>query len=75
MQLEVIFANILREPAESMNDQTSPGNTKAWDSLKHIELVLAVEGAYSVKFTMPEITSVRSLGSVRQLLQTKGVAA
>ena len=75
MQLETIFANILREPAESMNDQTSPGNTKTWDSLKHIELVLAVEGAYSVKFTMPEITGVRSLGSVRQLLQTKGVAA
>ena len=75
MQLEVIFANILREPAESMNDETSPGNTRAWDSLKHIELVLAIEGAYSVKFTMSEIISLRSLGSVRQLLETKGVGA
>ena len=67
MQLEAIFSNILREPIESMSDETSPGNTRAWDSLKHIELVLAIEGAYSVKFSMPEITSLNSLGSVRQL--------
>lgn len=75
MQIETLFANILREPLDVINDETSPNNTKSWDSLKHIELVLAIEGAYSVKFSMPEITSLKSLASVRQMLQQKGVAA
>ena len=75
MQLEALFANILREPVDSMNDETSPRNTSNWDSLKHIELVMAVEATYAVQFTMPEIAGLNSLGNVRQLLQQKGVAA
>ena len=74
MQLETLFANILREPVDKMNDETSPRNSRNWDSLKHIELVMAVEATYSVQFSMPEIASLNSLGNVRQLLQQKGVA-
>ncbi len=75
MEIEALIANILREPIESISNETSPANTKSWDSLKHLELVLAIEGAYSVKFSMPEITSLRSVGAVRQALQAKGVSA
>lgn len=74
MEIETLFSNILREPVEAINNETSPTNTKAWDSLKHLELVLAIEGAYSVKFSMPEITSLRSLGGIREALQAKGVS-
>lgn len=75
MQLEALFANVLRESMDDMNDETSPRNTRTWDSLKHIELVMAVEATYSVQFTMPEIASLNSLGNVRQLLLQKGVSA
>ena len=74
MDIESLFANILREPLGSLNDETSPDNTKSWDSLKHLELVLAIESAYSVKFSMPEITTLRSLGAVREALQGKGIS-
>ena len=73
MQLESLFANLLQEPVESINDETSPRNTRSWDSLKHLEVVLAVEGAFSVQFSMPEIVGLDSLGKIRQLLQLKGV--
>ena len=75
MKLENLFANLLQEPLESINDDTSPRNTKSWDSLKHLELVMAVEGAYSVQFTMAEIVGLNSVGRVRELLRMKGVAA
>ncbi len=75
MQLETLFANLLQEPVESINDETSPRNTRAWDSLKHLELVMAIEGTYSVQFSMPEIVGLNSVGSIRQLLKLKGVDA
>lgn len=75
MQLEDLLANVLREPIEKITDETSPRNTSNWDSLKHIELVMAVEATYSVQFSMPEIASLNSLGNIRQLLQQKGVSA
>ena len=74
MKLETLFASVLNEPVESINDETSPKNTGSWNSLKHVSLILAIENAFSVKFTMPEITSVNSVSSIKQLLQAKGVA-
>ena len=73
MQLEAVFASLLQVPIESINEETSPRNTSSWDSLRHLELVMAIEGAYSVQFTMPEIVGLNSLGSIRQLLKLKGV--
>ncbi len=73
MQLEALFANLLQEPIESINEETSPRNTRSWDSLMHLELVMAIEGAYSVQFAMPEIVGLNSLGNIRQLLRLKGV--
>ncbi len=74
MKLETVFASVLNEAVESINDETSPKNTGSWDSLKHVSLILAIENAFSVKFTMPEITSVNSVSSIKQLLQAKDVA-
>ncbi len=73
MQLEAVFANLLQVPIESINEKTSPRNTSSWDSLRHLELVMAIESAYLVQFTMPEIVGLNSLGSIRQLLKLKGV--
>ena len=75
MQLESLFANLLKEPIELMNEETSPRNTRSWDSLKHLELVMAIEGAYAVQFSMPKIVGLNSLGGIRELLKTKGVEA
>ena len=73
MKLEAVFANLLQEPIESINEETNPRNTRSWDSLKHLELVMAIEVANLVQFTMPEIIGLNSLGSIRQLLKLKGV--
>ncbi len=75
MKLEALFSNLLQEPIESINEETSPRSTRSWDSLKHLELVMAIEGAYSVQFSMPEIAGLNSLGNIRQILKLKGVDA
>ena len=73
MQLETLFSNVLSEPLDEMNDETSPRTSKNWDSARHIELVLAIEAAYGIQFSMPEMTSLHSLGDVRRILENKGI--
>ena len=75
MQLENLFSNILAEPVESINDDTSPRTSKNWDSVRHIELVLAIEAEYGIQFTMPEMSSLHSLGDARRILEAKGIAS
>ena len=75
MTIRELVAEILGEPVANISDETSPETTRLWDSLRHIELVMAVETAYEVKFSPAEIMAVTSLGSLRDLLRQKGVSA
>jgi acyl carrier protein len=75
MKLEELFARTLRESVSVFSDAASPSTVRSWDSLRHIELVMAAEAAYGVRFEISEVTTIRTLGCMRGMLQQKGVAA
>ena len=72
MKLFEIVAGILTIDPKSLSDESSGLNTENWDSLRHIELMLAVETAFGVRFSMSEMVSMRNLGDMRKLLIEKG---
>jgi len=69
----IIFAEVLGVPLESITDATSPDTEPRWDSLKVMPLALALEAAFSVRFTTREILAMRTVGLVRKVLREKGV--
>ncbi len=74
MQLEQIVADVLAMPVSDISDDTSPKSTRNWDSLKHINLVLALEAGFGVKFAPSEIMAISSIADARTLLREKGAA-
>lgn len=68
-----VFAETLNVPVERITDETAPDNTTEWDSLKAMDLVAAIEEAFSVELTTAEIMAMRSVGRARAVLQKKGV--
>ena len=75
LKLEQIVAKVLAVDVSTISDASNAKNTPNWDSMRHIELLLAVEVAYGVQFTMAEITSMQNLGDMRRLLIDRGVDA
>ena len=73
MRLEEIFSRVLGIPVHHLADDSSPVTVPAWNSLKHIELIVEIEAAYRVRFARSEIASLRSVGEIRSLLSKKGV--
>ncbi len=73
MQLYNLIGKVLGVDATKLNDESNAQNTPKWDSLRHIEVVFAIENAFHVRFTMPEIAGLRKLGDIRQLLVQKNV--
>ncbi len=73
MQLYNLIGKVLGVDATKLNDESNAQNTPQWDSLRHIEVVFAIENAFHVRFTMPEIAGLRKLGDIRQLLVQKNV--
>lgn len=73
MQLFNIIGKVLGVDPTTLSDESDAQNTPKWDSLRHIEVIFAVESAFHVRFTMPEIANLRKLGDIRRLLMSKNV--
>ena len=73
MKLYELVAGVLNIDPSTLSNESSGLNTQNWDSLRHIELMLAVETAFGVRFSMPEMVSMQNLGDMRKLLIEKGV--
>lgn len=73
--LEELFARVLRVPIAVIEDSTTPKSLLAWNSLRHIEIVVAVENNYGVVFSTAEILALQSVKGFRETLSKKGVTA
>ena len=73
MTLIEVVAQVLGIDEALLNARSRPNNTEGWDSLRHIEVMLAIETAFDVRLTMVELTSLRDLGDVAAALRAKGV--
>lgn len=73
MKLNQIAARVLEVEPGKLDDQSCVRNVGSWDSLRHIEMIFAIESAFFVRFTMVEIAALQSLGEIRNSLITKGV--
>ncbi len=73
MKLTSLIASVLDIDENTLTDESNAKNTPNWDSARHIDLLLAVEVAFGVQFSMPEITGMQNLGDMRGLLRSKGV--
>lgn len=50
-----IFADIFGVPVESIQPDSSPETIETWDSMAHLNLVLALEQEFQVQFAPEEI--------------------
>ena len=73
MTLVEVVAQVLNIDPAILNARSRPNNTEGWDSLRHIEVMLAIETAFEVRLTMTELTSLRDLGDVGEALRKKGI--
>jgi acyl carrier protein len=60
-QVLQIVSQVLGLPVEEINEQSSPDNVEAWDSLRHMNLILALEEAFSIQFTDTQIMEMLSV--------------
>lgn len=44
-----------------------------WDSLKHMELVVALECTYGIELTFDEIVSIETIADIQIVLSARGI--
>ena len=73
-KVKFVFSSVLGVSDANLSDETSPDNTKEWDSLRAMHLVTMLEDTFGVQLSTREIMRMRTIGIVRDVLRTKGVA-
>ena len=71
MKLYEVISGILNIEPSTLSEESNALNTPNWDSLRHIEIMLAVENAFGVRFSMPEMVSMQNIGDMRKLIGEK----
>ena len=66
-----IVADIFSIPLEQVSLESSPQTIESWDSLQHLNLVLAIEQEFNVQFTPEEIEQSLSVGDIMTRLIQK----
>lgn len=63
-EVNEIFIDVLDNPAIVLTGQTTAKDVEDWDSLNHIQLIVAIEKKFKVKFTTNEIRSWKNVGDM-----------
>lgn len=69
--MKQIMADVLDLSPQAVDESTTRDRIASWDSLNHIQLVLALEQAFQVSFDINEIEAMLSYADIRQVLNGK----
>ena len=71
-KLNEIFEDVLDlEKGANLTDSTTANDIEEWDSLSHIQLIVAIEKAFKIKFTSLEIMKWANVGEMVDSMEGK----
>jgi len=70
-KVQKIFRDVLDNEEITLNDETTANDLEEWDSLSHIQLIVAIEKHFKIKFTSREILSYKNVGEMLDNITVK----
>ena len=63
-KLNKVFQDIFDDDSILVRDETTAADIEDWDSLEHINLMVAIEKNFGMKFNMAEVTGLKNVGEM-----------
>lgn len=70
-RVEAIFRDIFDDEALVVSRATSAVDIEEWDSLNNINLIVAIEKEFKIKFILEELVALKNVGEMIDLIGQK----
>ena len=70
-QVNEIFIDVLDNEDIKLTPETTATDVEDWDSLNHIQLVVAIEKHFKMRFTTAEINGWKNVGEMCKAIETR----
>lgn len=70
-ELKQVILGVLKLDEWSITDETIAAQVPGWDSLSHVNVILAVEKHFGVRFKNIEMLKLRNVGDLQHLVDAK----
>lgn len=63
-QLNQVFQRVFDDPSLAVSAETTANDVPGWDSLSHVNLIVAVEQTFKVKLSSRELLALQNVGDL-----------
>jgi acyl carrier protein len=74
-KVKVVLAEVLQLSPAIITDDLAMQDVDVWDSLKHMELIVALEEAFGFQLSFEEIVTMQSVGKIKRVLEERGAGS
>ena len=69
--LTEVFRYVFDDDELVITDETTANTVDGWDSLSHVNLILAIESRFKIRFSQRELLTFASVGDLRRAIEAK----
>ena len=73
-RIQIVFRDIFDDDSIVLRDDMTAADVENWDSLNHIDMIVAIESEFKIKFTTAEVTLLKNVGELIALVDKKRAA-
>ena len=70
-RLTSIFQDLFDDDSLQLHPGLTAADVPEWDSFNHINLIVAIESRFGIKFQSAELESMHTVGHLADLIQSK----
>lgn len=70
-KLTNVFKEVFDDETIVLSDELTANDVDAWDSLSHVNLIIAIEIAFDIEFKQSEILNFANVGELKQCIISK----
>jgi acyl carrier protein len=71
-RMKEVFQDVFDDSGIEIRDDMTAADVENWDSLTHVNLIVALEKAFGIRFTTGEAgASLKNVGELRMLIEGK----